>query len=208
MSHSQSPKTWCRSACHRFAAFDAEFGLEFRDAVVKDRVGFGQLVALPLLGDDVQELRPLEFLQVLQRRDQRIEVVAVDRADVVETEFFEQRAGRQHALDVLFDAVGEFEQRRRHAENFLAGLARGVEGAAGEERARYLLSAPTGGEIDMSLSLRMTSMLASATPALFSASKACPADMAPSPMMATVLRLSPLSLAAERHAERGGDRCR
>jgi hypothetical protein len=59
-----------------------------------------------------------------------------------------------------------------------------------------LLSAPTGGEIDMSLSLRMTSMSASATPALFSASKAMPADIAPSPMMAMALRSSPLCLAA------------
>jgi hypothetical protein len=58
------------------------------------------------------------------------------------------------------------------------------------------LSAPTAGEIDMSLSLRMTSMSASATPALFSASKACPADIAPSPMIATTLRVSPLILAA------------
>jgi hypothetical protein len=47
------------------------------------------------------------------------------------------------------------------------------------------LSAPTGGLIDMSLSFRMTSSLQSDTPALFSASKAMPAVMAPSPMMAT-----------------------
>jgi hypothetical protein len=59
-----------------------------------------------------------------------------------------------------------------------------------------LFSAPTGGEIDISLSLRMTSMSASATPALFSASKAMPADIAPSPMMAMALRSSPFCLAA------------
>ncbi len=39
-------------------------------------------------------------------------------------------------------------------------------------------------------------MSACDTPALFSASKAMPALMAPSPMMATDLRASPLSLAA------------
>ena len=63
-------------------------------------------------------------------------------------------------------------------------------------RARYLLSAPTGGEIDMSLSLRITSRLASITPALLRASKACPADIAPSPMIATTRRSSPLLWAA------------
>ena len=51
-------------------------------------------------------------------------------------------------------------------------------------------------------------MSASATPALLSASKAMPADMAPSPMMATTLRASPLLLGGQRHAERGGDRGR
>ncbi len=59
-----------------------------------------------------------------------------------------------------------------------------------------LFSAPTGGEIDISLSFRMTSMSASATPALLSASNAIPADIAPSPMMAMALRVSPLCLAA------------
>ena len=59
--------------------------------------------------------------------------MAVDRADVVETEFLEQRARRQHALDVLFDAVGELEQRRRDCRGLFSGLARGVEGAAGEQ---------------------------------------------------------------------------
>jgi hypothetical protein len=89
---------------------DAVGGIELADAVVQDRVGFGQLVALALLGDDVEELRALQLAQVLQRRDQGVEVVAVDRADVVEAEFLEQRARRDHALDMLLDAVGEFQR--------------------------------------------------------------------------------------------------
>ena len=48
----------------------------------------------------------------------------------------------------------------------------------------------------MSLSLSTTSRLASETPALFMASKAMPADIAPSPMMATARRSSPFSFAA------------
>ena len=50
--------------------------------------------------------------------------------------------------------------------------------------------------MDMSLSLRMTNKLVSDTPALLSASKAMPAVMEPSPMMATQRRLSPFCLAA------------
>jgi hypothetical protein len=101
--------------------------------VVENRVDLGQLVALPLLGDHVQELRSLQILQVLQCGNQRFEVVAVDRADVVEAHFLEQRAGGQHAFDVLLGAFGEFAQRRREVEYLLAGLARGVEAAAGEQ---------------------------------------------------------------------------
>jgi hypothetical protein len=112
--------------------------------VVENRIGLGQLVTLPLLGDHVQELRPLQLLQVLQGGDQRFEVVAVDRADVVETQFLEQGAGRQHALDVLLGAFGELEQRRRKVENFLACLARGVEAAAGEEACQVAVEGTDG----------------------------------------------------------------
>jgi hypothetical protein len=58
------------------------------------------------------------------------------------------------------------------------------------------LNAPTGSEIDMSLSFRMTSKSASSEPALLSASKAMPALIAPSPITATTLRDSPLRCAA------------
>lgn len=50
--------------------------------------------------------------------------------------------------------------------------------------------------MDMSLSFRMTSRLASITPALFSASKAIPALIAPSPITAIACCLTPLSRAA------------
>ena len=47
------------------------------------------------------------------------------------------------------------------------------------------MRAPTLGEIDMSLSFSTTSKGRSVAPALFSASKAMPAVIAPSPMIAT-----------------------
>jgi hypothetical protein len=58
------------------------------------------------------------------------------------------------------------------------------------------VSAPTGGEIDISLSLRTTRSGTSIAPALFIASKAMPADMAPSPITAMARRFSPFSFAA------------
>ena len=58
------------------------------------------------------------------------------------------------------------------------------------------MSAPTGGEIDISLSFRITSRSTSMAPALFIASYAIPADIAPSPMTAIARRCSPFILAA------------
>ena len=52
--------------------------------------------------------------------------------------------------------------------------------------------APVGGAIDMSLSLRMTIRRAFNAPALFIASYAMPADMAPSPMTAITWLRPPL----------------
>ena len=126
----------------RLLAIQSLIGLEFRDTVVTHRVGFGQLVALSFFGDDVQELRPRKLLQVLQGGNQRVEVVTVNRADVVEAEFFEQRAGAQQSLDVAFDTVGEFKQRGRDTEHLFSGLARGVKGAAGEDARQMLVQRP------------------------------------------------------------------
>ena len=58
------------------------------------------------------------------------------------------------------------------------------------------MSAPTGGEIDISLSFRMTSRSTSIAPALFIASYAMPADIAPSPITAMQRRLLLLAATA------------
>ena len=64
-------------------------------------------------------------------------------------------------------------------------------------RARCLGNAPTLGEMDISLSFKITSRLTSLmSPALFKASNACPAVIAPSPIMATLRASLPCSLSA------------
>ena len=122
---------------------DAGSVVELGDAVVEDRVGFGELVALALAGDHVQELGALEGAQVLQGGDQGLEVVAVDGADVVEAELLEHRAGHHHALDVLLGAAGELDDRRRQVlEDALAHLAGAVVEAAGEQPREVLVEGP------------------------------------------------------------------
>jgi len=109
---------------------------------VEHRISLGELVALALAGDHVQELRPLEALEVVQRGDQRVEVVAVDRAVVVEAELLEQRARADHALGVLLDLARELGHRRRHAEHLLADTARSVVGRSGQHAGEDLGERP------------------------------------------------------------------
>ncbi len=112
--------------------------VEFAHSVIQRRVGFGELVALALLGDHVEELWSLEFANVLQCRDQCIQIVSVDRPDIVEAEFLEQCAARCHqALHVLFDA-----SRQGAAEYLFASPAGGVIGIAGEGAGENLGECP------------------------------------------------------------------
>ena len=62
--------------------------------------------------------------------------------------------------------------------------------------AKWLFNAPTFSEIDMSLSLRITSMSLCISPAWFNASKAIPAVMAPSPITETTFLFLPSFSAA------------
>ena len=71
-------------------------------AVVGNRVGLGQLVALAFFGHDMQELRARagghQMPDVFQRGNQRLQIMAVNRADVVEAKVLKQRGGHDHAL--------------------------------------------------------------------------------------------------------------
>ncbi len=48
---------------------------------------------------------------VLQHRDQGVQVVAVDRADVVEAQLLEEGAAGDHAAGVFLGLAGRFLQR-------------------------------------------------------------------------------------------------
>ena len=54
------------------------------DGMVADWIGFGRGETLALGGDHVEELRSVQFADVLQSLQQQRQVVAVDWADVVE----------------------------------------------------------------------------------------------------------------------------
>ena len=56
--------------------------------MIEHRVSLCQLVALPFAGDDVQKLQAAQIAQIAQGRDQGIQIMAVDRTDIIETQLF------------------------------------------------------------------------------------------------------------------------
>ena len=96
--------------------------------MIEDGIVLGAGITIAFARHDVEKLRSLEIANVRQRVDERVEIVAVDRADIVEAEFLEQRARKHHALDVLFSAFRQFVQRTEFCEHFLAAAAHRVVG--------------------------------------------------------------------------------
>ena len=64
-------------------------------------------IALALLGDDMDQDRLVELAvaRVLQHRQQMVEIVTVDRADIVEAQLVEQRAAGHEAAREFLGAL-------------------------------------------------------------------------------------------------------
>ena len=87
---------------------------EFRDRVIFVGAGFGRGIALALLGHHMHQDRTLHAVaHILQHRDQMIEIVAVDRADIEEAHLLEQRAAHGQAARIFLGAARHVEQRAR-----------------------------------------------------------------------------------------------
>ena len=72
-------------------------------------------VSLALLGDDVhQDRAKLGSADILQNRQQMVEIVSIDWADVVEAELLEQRPAGEEPAGQLLSAPGVFEYETRH----------------------------------------------------------------------------------------------
>src|SRR5690606_35391096 len=78
-----------------------------------DRIRFRGRIAFAFARYDVQELGSFEIAQILERGNERTDVMAVDRADVVEAERFEDRARQHHALHMFFGAPRELPYGRQ-----------------------------------------------------------------------------------------------
>ncbi len=179
--------------------------------MIQDRVGLGALVAGAFLGDHVQKLRSFEAAQIQQGRHQRVQVVAINRPDIVESELLEQRARRHKTLGRLFHPMRELAHRRHGAEHLLAHLfGGGVQrpreqaGQVFRQRAhrradRHLVVIEDDQQIDVALDARIVEGLEGQARAH--------RTIANHRDMTTTVRALVLALLARRdgHAQRRGD---
>ena len=83
---------------------------------------FRGTVSFTLLGNNMEEVRSLEILDILQGCDQRFDIVTIGWPHVIETQFIKQSAWNHHALHMFFRAFGNFPCMGNPAKNFFAAL--------------------------------------------------------------------------------------
>ena len=97
-----------------------------------DWLAFGRLKAFTLLGHNVQKARPFHGLHILQGGHQRMNVMSVNRADVIETKFLEKRTGHDHPFEMFLPAPGKGLHGRRSTENRFTPFTHTGVGSAGK----------------------------------------------------------------------------
>ncbi len=97
--------------------------------------GLRRRIALALLGDDMDQDRPgLHVAHIAQHREQMVEIMAVDRADIIEAELFEQRAAGPEAAGIFLRPRRLLpEEFRQIAGELLRRLAQRAVGRPGDQ---------------------------------------------------------------------------
>ena len=109
--------------------------VELGNAVILVSRVLRRRVALALAGDDVDQHRALMGVaHILQHGQQMVEIMAVDRADIVEAELLEHRPAGPEAPGVFLGPCGLLlEVTRQHLGQLLCGIAQGEVGPPGDE---------------------------------------------------------------------------
>ena len=117
-------------------------GIERRHPVIDAGITLGRGIPTTLAGHDVQEARTAHRLHIAQGTDQQRQIVAVDRADVIEAELLEQRTGHHHALHVFFPAMHQVLHPRQAAQHVFATLAHTVVETARQHPSQIVADRP------------------------------------------------------------------
>ncbi len=119
--------------------------IELLDAMIFVRRRFSRRVAFALLGHDMNEARPFSGIpDIFQNRYQLIEIMAVDRTDIVKAQFLEQGATHRHAARKFIGFAGGIVER---AGQF-AGEPLGKVAQAQKFAARYQTGEVSGKAAD------------------------------------------------------------
>ena len=117
--------------------------VEFGDPVILVGAVLRRGVALALLRHDMDQHRTLlAVADVLENGDQMIEIVAVDRADVIEAQFLEQRPAGDHAAGVFFRLLEAGMNPLAHLARDLGGQAAQAEIFAARDHSRQIGGQP------------------------------------------------------------------
>ena len=109
--------------------------VEFDNAMIFVGGDFGRAIALALLGDDMDQDRAgFRVAHVFQHGQEMIEIMSVDRTDIIEAELLEQGAAGHHAAGIFLGAdralLEEFRQVRGE---LFADLAQRTIGFPGDQ---------------------------------------------------------------------------
>ena len=109
--------------------------IKLADTVILVRRFFRGCVAFALLGHNMNEDRPfIRIAHISQNRQQVIEIVAVNRPDIIETQFLEERSAGCHATGIFFSAPRFFLKRfGKHLRDVFREMAEAAIGASGNQ---------------------------------------------------------------------------
>ncbi len=97
--------------------------VEGANAVEERRVRLGRGIPFPLPGENVDEHRVIEALNVLERLKEFRDVVPVDGAYVLEAEGLEKHAGGEQGLQRFLGALGDLQNGApKHGNTLEEGL--------------------------------------------------------------------------------------
>ncbi len=123
-----------RRAGHTFLLFPRH-DVELRNAVIFVRGGFGRCVALALLRHHMdQDGAIVDVADVLEHRNEVVEIMPVDRTDVEESEFLEKRPAHPEAAGILFRPLGRNPKKARQlGRHLLEEITKAAIGATGDK---------------------------------------------------------------------------
>ena len=84
--------------------------------------GLGRRIAFALFGNDMDQHRPFGIVaDIFEDGDQLVEIMPVNRADIIEAQFLEQGAAHRHAAGIFLGALGRVMHPARQLRGQLAG---------------------------------------------------------------------------------------